>query len=257
MDLSTARAVLEAAVQGSYLDAVPESDEEVLSQGQYFYDEAVKAKGAGMNDAAVERIIEVGGAEGGTVAEERGEPEGEVGSPAVQEDDGVVSEDAAPDGDAVGEAERAPESSSENLPIPPEIEGEVMEMPRDLTTLSDREIRRLHGEYNALLARATYLVSVEAGDLNSAMALYDHAVRKAFFDLPDKDDEGKRITKADRMEEARLNEEASGWIARVSEHTAALDKLKALKEIYKGHVDRLSRDWTMRTEEFERSGGKR
>jgi hypothetical protein len=44
--------------------------------------------------------------------------------------------------------------AKEKLPIPPEIDGTPPDLPRDISVLSDSQLRRFHSEFHALLIRS-------------------------------------------------------------------------------------------------------
>lgn len=136
----------------------------------------------------------------------------------------------------------------EKLPIPAHIEGDAEPMPRDLSTVSDKQIRRLSGEFNAFLTRATYLLGVETADLINAQHLLEDARNTALRGLTVE----KKLAKVIDAELA-ADEKVKEWADRVNEHEKKVTILKSLKEIYSGNVDRLSREWTMRQNEWEKS----
>lgn len=287
MEEAVARKILEAAREGGYLDQeIPDKLTDLLSLGEYYFDEAKKAEATGMNDEAITRIVEIGN---GAKSEAPPEPEPEPAPDPEVLPDGLESayvgvdemsetdirrmeqdkEDPVEGGAGRQQVDRQEEVGTEevprdrvdgieNLPVPGEIEGDISEMPRDLTKLNDREVRRLHGEYNAALARATWLVAIATSDLSNAEHLYDAEVRRATGEIRDRlEGAGTKATRNDIDNEALMDREVGRRASEMRTKSSDLAKLKALREIYKGNVDRLSREWTMRGEEFERSGGKR
>jgi hypothetical protein len=257
--------ILEAAHSGGYMDGnMPGDSEETVQLGEYYLAEARKAIDAGMKDEAIEKIVEIGGGESDAGADAVVDkspvdsPDEPVDDPDPAETEGTVSRETRgspsrgrPD---VGEASSP---LGENLPVPAEIEGDVAEMPRDLTKLSDRQLRRLHGEYNACLSRVTWLIAIESSDLANAMHMREHAFNKALKKLERLDPEtDKPKLKIVLDAEAFDDPEWIDWDKKFRKHETKLKMLKSLKEIYASNVDRLSRDWTMRSEEWQRSGGK-
>jgi hypothetical protein len=147
-------------------------------------------------------------------------------------------------------------TTREHLPVPAHIEGDPDQMPRDLSNLVDKEIRRLSGEYNAYLTRATYLLGLESSDLANAEHLLEAARAKALrnLDLTDPLGDGKKQKLAKVIDAELLSDPGViEWSAAVNKHQQQVIVLKSLKEIYSGNVDRLSREWTMRQNEWEKS----
>lgn len=144
----------------------------------------------------------------------------------------------------------------ERFPVPPEIEGDPPEMPRDLTAIGDRACRKLHSEFNAWLARVQYLIGVERSDQAAAEALAERHVNLAYRDIEKTDEAGKRKSAAALKAEAETDAEAIEWKQRAAAHGAKLTMLYSLRDIYAGNVERLSRDWRMRRDEFDMTGGK-
>lgn len=135
----------------------------------------------------------------------------------------------------------------EGLPIPSEIDWDVKEIPADLTALSEVEVRRMHGQYHAYFSRTLWLLAQEENDLNAAEHLYDMAFAKAIRAIG-----GDKITAA--KTEASADPEVVVWKEKMMQHAAAVKKLKALCNIYEASCNRLSREWTMRSEERGTSG---
>lgn len=246
------------------MSSLPEADGQLREEGEYFLAEAKKALETGMNGDAVRKIVELG-SNGDASADLTEEPtDGQPDSSAAAEPPDPV-EDSSSDTPAdpshvtqptaITAREAAPQG--EKLPIPPEIEGDASEMPRDLTGLSDREVRRLHAENNAFLARTTWLVAVTSSDMRNSETMRDHALRQALKRVDPVDpDTGKPKLKGILEAEAHDDGDVQKWEALMNEHEGDLEKFKALKEIYKGNVAALSREASMRSDEFTRSGGR-
>ena len=139
---------------------------------------------------------------------------------------------------------------SNNLPIPPDLEGEPPSMPRDISTLSDGDLRRFHGEFNACVARANWLLSVEEADelaaRHSADLLYAQAIREAAQSLDS--DNGRPKTKPILESEAASDPKVLEWRQKQMEHQVSIKILKSLRDIYQQNCDRASREFTMRSE---------
>lgn len=142
---------------------------------------------------------------------------------------------------------------SDGLPIPGDIDREPSSMPFDLTECGDREIRKLHAEFNAYLNRARWLLATTTAKLADATHLREHALRNAIVkSYEDLTADGKRISKELVDTFARGDEEYLKYEEDVKILQNKLTKYKALVDIYGGNVDRLSREWTMRQNEWER-----
>ena len=166
-----------------------------------------------------------------------------------QADDPYAGLAAAPSQPSLAERDR--------LPAPSQIEGEPTEMPLDVTGADDRLIRKLHGEYGAFVARTTWLLAQASSDLQNAQHLRDEAARDAVRRIPKMDDETGKAKLAMHISAERDEDpEVKKWDARVRSHERDVEELKALKEVYAGYVSRLSREMSMRNDEYGRMGGR-
>mgnify|MGYP001575938150 CR=1 FL=1 len=130
-------------------------------------------------------------------------------------------------------------------------------MPRDISALGDKEVRRLASEFNACLGRTIWLLSQALDEELGLKHLRDDAYQRAFLaEAEDAEKEGIKSTKDDKDAAARQNAEYKELDARVREAEKIVRKYKALKEIYQGNIDRLSREATLRDDEYKRSGGR-
>ena len=128
-------------------------------------------------------------------------------------------------------------------------------MPLDITSADDRLIRRLHGEYGAFVARTTWLLAQAGSDLQNAAHLRAEARRDALRKIPKIDDEtGKAKLAMHISAEIDDDPQVKKWEAKCQSHERDVEELKALKEIYSGYVTRLSREMSMRNDEFSRGG---
>jgi len=143
------------------------------------------------------------------------------------------------------------------LPVPQDPDGEPPALPRDLEGLSDREVRKYHGIYNAYFTRVLWLIGLERADADSAERLADWYRSKALASSPAVDDKGDKVPQGVRMADADQDDDAQLWRKRAVQHKANLHLLYSLKDAYAANIERLSRDWTMRQQEYERSGGAR
>lgn len=265
MDVALARQILNAAIEGDFLDELPESDEQIIEDGRYFADEAKKAWDTSMRNETVATILhltgEISDDEYAAVASGSAEtPEGESAEAEVKYSSGTPPRSSGGYSES-DLRETAPADSSaeamvrkENLPIPKGVSGEEPpEMPRDLVELGDREVRRYHGIYNAFAARARWLLGVSTSDLANATYLRDEALRIARRKVNRLDPETEKARTIETInDEAKEDPDYQMWTERVNKHSHDVGIWKTLVEIYQGNVDRLSREWTMRTDEYER-----
>lgn len=289
MDAETGKAILVLAKEGGFLDEeLPEKDSELIEGGQWWYEQAILARDGSMaGDKTVLGIIELAEGEAGAespadplpddqlaAAEEEpnDQPEEAVAEQIDRQEDSNDREEhsepeepaqestrespaAAPDRNH-GES-RAPSQlvQNERFPVPPSVEGDVPDMPRDLTSLDDRALRKLAGEYNALLARARWLAAVEGSDQANAAHMAEHSFRAARRAVPRLGLDGKRRNADDINDEAYDDPDYRAWKERDLLHDGRFRELRALVAIYEGHIDRLSREASIRDQEYQRTRG--
>lgn len=157
--------------------------------------------------------------------------------------DPLPNVDAQPvEGGATGAAQAF--ISNEGLPIPPQV-GTPPELPADFTTLSDVEVRKLSSQFNAVQARAHYLLSISEGHANDAKIAADGLAGRWIEaqTWPAKVTLSEQNSKASNVAEIAQ--------ARHTQHEYAEQarQLKALRDIYKETCDRLSREQTGRADE--------
>lgn len=129
----------------------------------------------------------------------------------------------------------------EGLPIPGVI-GDPPAIPEDFTTLSDIEVRKLQGQFNACYARAIYLGSISAGHANDAKVSADAAV-----DLKIRTTDWPAKTTVKEMEAQAAADENVQQARRVQhEYGEAERQYRHLAQIYLSTFERLSREQTGR-----------
>lgn len=237
MDEGLALSIVNEAKRGGFYTHAPPSGDELIDLGNSMYDDAVRAFDEGMKNDTVVSIIRMV------------ENAGIVNTGRIEHAPDYKS-DATPPPPRPPESRGNPPQAHRMLPLPPEIEGEATPLPRDFTTLTDPQIRHLSSEQQALLSSVTWMLAVEKSDLALASHLRDAAYRKARLRVEGdfKDAESRKVA-------AMADDDYIEWDDKVSAHSQEVTKLTALKEIYAGGVDRLSREATMRQHEFERSKG--
>lgn len=134
--------------------------------------------------------------------------------------------------------------AQEGLPVPGVV-GNPPTLPEDFTILSDVQVRQFQSQFNACQARAHYLFSQAEGFSNDAKiagdALVDEFIRGHQFD------KGTTV----KQIEAMAGELPNIQVARRTQHdwSEVARQYKALRDIYEGTCDRLSREQTGRADE--------
>ena len=270
MDANTARAILSEVAAGGWLDReIPEDEKDLVELAVYFVDEAKLALEDGMDNEHIHAIIALGSEVSPPVLSETAEhtndgvPPGEIDSVVLPTSDHVQFAGAD---DPIKEVEKTyPRRSSggfsesdlreyEGLPIPQPVEESVpQEMPTDLTELGDKAVRRLYSTFGSYLGRARWRLAAANSNLANATHLRDEAYRTQYIKVKrEAVTNEEKLTIEDLQNLAKESEEYKEWSNRVKEHTNEATNWKALVDIYGGNVDRLSREWTMRTEQYER-----
>lgn len=255
--------IAEAKNDGSYSDPMPVDERERIAEATAIYQQAVNAAKNDVKIDAVYRIIAIAHDEDapfGVPEPETEEVEDTPEEPVEKQELDFVMEEPAQEAPKPAKKPKKPAPKQEDqrmqiddffakerLPIPASPDWEITPVPADLTTLSDVEMRRMHGQYHAYYVRAAYLLAQEENDLNVAEHEHETAFAMAIRDIG-----GDKITAA--KTEAALAPEVLKWKKKVLEHSAAVKQLKALAAIYDSTCNRLSREWTMRSDERSTSG---
>lgn len=252
MDTNTARAILSEVASGGWLDRdLPEDENELVELAKYFVEEAKLALDDGMDNEHIHAIINLGSSP----------------TPPVLSEVAGHNDDGTPPGETKQDkvAKTYPRHSSggfsesdlrevEGLPIPPAVESAYsQEMPVDLTELGDKAVRRLYSAFGSYLSRARWKLAIASSNLANATHLREEAYRSEYIKVKrDSIASGEKFTIEDLQNIAKETEGYKEWSDKVNEYNAEVTNWKALVEIYGGNVDRLSREWTMRTEQYER-----
>lgn len=252
--IDQARAILVEAIAGDFKDGdIPDTDEEIVQEAMYWYEEAFKANQVGIQLDAVKAILNI--AEGNVVSFPTVEVEKLRDEPvnnAIKVE--PVNEDVVIQVGPVVEAQDYDHSIKHNLPVPKDWEGTPEDFPRDISELTDRNVRRLSGEYNAYLSRAKWLLALAISDLANSTHLRDHFYRLALKKVSRVDPSTDKAKLKEVIDaEAREDVDFAAYDESVLQHQKDVTMLKALVDIYSGNVDRLSREWTMRQDEYEKS----
>ncbi len=135
------------------------------------------------------------------------------------------------------------------LPIPKEVDFDYTHLPDDFTELTDTQIRRFSSHNQHFLNRARYLLAGVVNHNSAATHLRDEAYRQAYKKAADE----KKATRDYYDLVAKEDETYKKYDADVRNDLEQVNIYKALVEIYSGNVERLSREWTMRQNEWEKS----
>lgn len=274
MELDVAKAIIGEAVTGGFQDPdqIPDDETEQIELAQWFVDEAQKSYNVGVRYDEVLSILRLADPDWTEEVPANYDPVVTSGMESTypRRSSGGVSESDEREGtDALAEltaqvAEHVVLTQTttskaedvariDHLPIPKEWQDEPSELPRDFTKITDQDVRRLSSEYNAYFTRALWLLAVERSDLANATHLLDDALRKATLEVDRKDAAGKAKTVAIIEAEANNDTDVQTYRGNVYIHEDRIIVLKALAEIYSSNIERLSREATMRKDEFERS----
>jgi hypothetical protein len=141
----------------------------------------------------------------------------------------------------------------EHMSVPQRPPVERVEMPFDLTECDDTEIRRLHSAFTSYYARAAYVAKLEH-ELERACK---HVADKKLADVMRNislDEKGKERQVTLVKSEAETDDEVRLWREREFTHGQISSSFKKDVEIYEQNITSLSREWTMRTTEYNHSG---
>jgi len=263
MNIDTAYAILNEAKAGDFFTgAIPEKKGEVLNEAIYYAEEAQLAYDAGWgknNDhiAAIVALAQLT-TERQTASsspEEEHLPSGsDVGSSNERQHLGREQPDRNGGGSNTPSTSLDRLALENHMVLPMDIDSPFIDMPRDLTDLTDLRIRKLFSEYGTLLNRARWLLATSTADLNDATHLRDDAFRKAYTVIEKVDSETGKPKTVNQLElEAKTNPTYTQYNEDVVTNTNKTIAWKALVDIYESNVSRLSRDMTFRQLDWEKS----
>lgn len=140
------------------------------------------------------------------------------------------------------------------FPVPDEPEGEQPMLPRDITQLSEAEVRNQRGQYSAWLAYANWQTALCEADREAAERVAEHHFNRALERI-DKLDAvtGKSKTVGVLEAEASRDPQTVAWRNDALEHRNTLRFLKALKETYRGKCELLESEMNARMSERKHS----
>lgn len=168
------------------------------------------------------------------------DPEPALSSPSEQQASEFVDDD---EGDAqyakvLEDVDRDWHPSA--MPVPVDVEAPLA-FPEDITE-DLLYNRRLHGERNALAARARYLYGVEHAKVKGCGRVRKMHFKRAFAEARVQLGSGATVT--DVKELAEQDDEVVRWDERIATHTGRADAYRTFMEMYAEDVTTLSRDLT-------------
>lgn len=216
---------------------VPENITEPAAQAEWIIEAAESAMVDGVRNDTVRRIV--------SMVESAGE--GETTKEEVPRQEAASQE--PPEAPKKQRAFPFP-----GFPAPEAVEDtDVPIMPRDLSSLNDTSLRKLHSEWNAVLVYAIYAVGVKAGEVVAAKQAYELYLKRAINSIPKTDGVTGKAKFAGQIDaEAHEVENVARWKAKLDEGQHDLDIMKALRDGYQANLDRISREWTMRQGQWEK-----
>lgn len=258
IEVDKARVILNEAKSGGFMDDdIPEDPEKIVELAVYWYTEAHKAYEAGMRHDTVVAILNAMGDE--IMNERKWKPAVDVPNPGYSSgvpprSSGGYSESDLRETKSDDSEDSVNVARDHKLPVPQDFDEEPEQMPRDISECTDRQIRHLSGVYNAYLARVKWLLAIETSDLANIAHLRDAAFRKSLKNVDKVDQETKKSKLKEVLDaEAKESQEYQKLDQKVKLHQERVVQFKALQEIYSGNIDRLSREWTMRQDEYEKT----
>lgn len=145
---------------------------------------------------------------------------------------------------------------AEHFAVPRPLPENVSELPFDLTELSEREVRQHYSANLSYFGRASYVAKLEKQLALACKHIADEAFEDALTGISKIDGETEKEKSATQLKaEAESSPKVRRWRRRQQKHESLKDSMRADAEIYRQNLESLSREWTMRTEEIDHSGG--
>ncbi len=225
--VNRAIAILKEAKNQDILDKpLPEDDNLKIKVADYLVSQAHKAKEAGENGLHVTALLSLA------------EADFETGEIAPQDEDEKTYKEAID------------EFMDNTLPVPVDPNEDAPEIPFDITSASDEQLRFLHGAYGAYFARAAYLCALEESGHSAAKQIADFHEDEYIATADRKDIGGKAKTGAVlKIEAAQADPAILKWRKREKDHERKLNKYRRFRDMYEKNVERFSREGTLRENE--------
>ena len=233
---------------------VSDDPEENLETAGNFLAFAREAYSSGIRDEHVIAIMRVGEELEKLLGEEdAGEPADESidndkkhAEVPAENDEKTEQTESWADQAYVARQEAVAEIRKKKLYAPSEPGDDLIEMPRDLTMLDDLRLRRLYSEQNALYVYTSWLVALEAADLDGVTRIADYKHDMKVRTVPTVDEDGKKKLSSIIEAEVSSDDEVQRWRVLQVKHATNLKLLRALMFGHQSNVDRISREFSMR-----------
>ena len=218
--VETAKALInECKARGYYGLEIPEQDSKIIAVAEKLYEKALEAYNSGKRGEDIKFIISIGESLNSV----------EDDNPDNRRYNQLIMEEI------------------EGLPVPSKPEGENVQMPFSLETLTDREILKFIGIFNSCAAYANYQYSLEEAGEASAKIIADEYFDKFLVESEKKDPETNK-PKTNRQLEAEAmvkDKNIAKWRKLQQEHSVRANRYKRLRDIYTDNCERLSRAFTV------------
>ena len=200
-----------------------------------------------------------GGATAAADPDPEPEPAGEAAEPARE---GKADEDKprAESSDPVYDeliADVEAELGEQRLHVPPPLPpGEQPDLPFDLTTLSDKELQQFHGYFTAYVYRTNHLLMREEAKARKCKDAAEELARDLLVAAEKYDEHDKAKTMTILEAEVESDPEVIKWRKRQRKHDTFATSYRSERDSYLRVVEALSRQESMRQNEWERGGGR-
>ncbi len=240
------------------------SGEKVVEAAHWLINMAYDARQQGAKGEDVETILRMAGVEGNGASlppkESPKEKEEEASDQEATEAEPEPEKEPEPEPESEPEGNKEEEKpkrkytrrkkneDNENvtefmgLPVPDEWEGDFPKLPKDVTEISDVELRRLYAQFGALLSRANWVLANHRSQKARAERMKDWTFAKALRDVQGSNAETRKAA-------ASLDPEVEKWTEAIVEHETNVYKLSSLRDVFASNIERLSREMTMRSDE--------
>lgn len=234
----------EAKSHGVLKKPIPDDDDLKIKVAEHIVKEARKARELGEEGEHVIAILFTADVDFTT---------GEIKEKGDDPEDEILEENEAPTEEEALYRKAIRESLKDNLPIPKDISVPPT-LPFDLTSIDDKELRFLHGAFEACMSRAGWLYIINDAGKEAAKQIADHKEAEYIATADRKDIGGKAKAAALLKAEAAESDSAIiKWRELEKQHDITANKYRRMRDIYASNADRLSREGTLRYEERKHS----
>jgi hypothetical protein len=240
--------MVESKSLGVYDGPMPEDDSFLIKEAEKIRDQAKDAYKAGVRGEAVVTILRLSEVEVETPQEKNGDAIAAIAQATKELDDRPAQTPQEPTVEQVYESGTVGMGAvSPSLPAPPEVDY-TPDIPSDFTEISTTDLRKYLSAFNAAAAYASWLLSIEEN-----MEDYARRVGDNYFDeaLLRTKDTGEKQLKDILMATVNADEKVKLWRTRELKHKTQARTLKRQLEYYERTCDRLSREWTIRSEDIK------